>query len=867
MINKMQSGLGVDGGTTPVRYFGGDLKRSSFVLLSLQLALVLLVMQQYRIEEASGLLRIAPLILLGFLVHAWLPRIYRLPFFLLLTLVAIVLNFGFVHGIMLIGLGVGLIGLCHLPVPFYVRVGLLLVVGVGLASIRAEWIQTRWTALPTLVLPVLGAMFMFRLAIYLYELRHEKQPATLWERLAYFFMLPNLFFLLFPVIDYQTFRRTYYDQSAQDIYQKGILWVFRGVTHLLLYRFIYHHLVLAPAEVVNLGGVIQYMLTTYLLYLRISGQFHLIIGILCLFGFNLPETHHLYFLASSFTDYWRRINIYWKDFMMKMVYYPVFMRVRRLGMFWGIGLATVVVFFGTWLLHSYQWFWLRGAFPVTATDGLFWGILGLLVVINALREARRGRKRTLGTKAWSFRGALQYTVQVVGMFVFIMVLWTLWSSTSVREFVTLLKVGIRGDLQSWILLGGGLLGIVFLGVLIQYLGSRGWILSLAGGQPSSRWAMVLTFAGTLGLLGMSQLRQQGWLPGQIAPLMASLSEERLNQRDEALMERGYYEGLLNTDKYTSTLWKVAWKPKEWGMALEPLFTRQTNDMAVKELVPLSDVIFNRARLRTNRWGMRDKDYEQAKPPQTYRIAVLGASHAMGSGVADEEVFEAILEERLNREHAGGVYERYEVLNFSVTAYSLVPIVYVHDQKVTSFRPDAIFYVLHPGEIERTLTKLNSIIRHNFPIPYPGLRQIIEQAGVHGEMTEVEIQRRLRPYGEEVIRWGYGQLATAARAYGARPVWILLPMPEAMPGEAEEAAYLEKLAHEAGFVTIKLEGVYKGEEVSSIIVAPWDWHPNAKGHALVADRLYQELLKQNIALELGLKSLEKDVSVDRIATEN
>ena len=50
-----------------------------------------------------------------------------------------------------------------------------------------------------------------------------------------------------------------------------------------------------------------------------------------LFGFNLPETQSLYYLASSFTDFWRRINIYWKDFMMKVFYYPAFFGLKRSG--------------------------------------------------------------------------------------------------------------------------------------------------------------------------------------------------------------------------------------------------------------------------------------------------------------------------------------------------------------------------------------------------------------------------------------------------------------------------------------------------------------------------------------------------------
>jgi hypothetical protein len=71
--------------------------------------------------------------------------------------------------------------------------------------------------------------------------------------------------------------------------------------------------------------LLRYMTWPFLLYLRVSGQFHIIVGILHLFGFTCRRRTR-YFLASSFTDFWRRINIYWKDFMMKLFYYPRFSR-------------------------------------------------------------------------------------------------------------------------------------------------------------------------------------------------------------------------------------------------------------------------------------------------------------------------------------------------------------------------------------------------------------------------------------------------------------------------------------------------------------------------------------------------------------
>ena len=47
--------------------------------------------------------------------------------------------------------------------------------------------------------------------------------------------------------------------------------------------------------------------------------------------------------------------------------------------------------------------------------------------------------------------------------------------------------------------------------------------------------------------------------------------------------------------------------------------------------------------------MRDQDYERSPPPNTFRIALLGPSNVMGWGVGDGETFEALVEERLNRE--------------------------------------------------------------------------------------------------------------------------------------------------------------------------------------------------------------------------
>jgi D-alanyl-lipoteichoic acid acyltransferase DltB (MBOAT superfamily) len=157
----------------------------------------------------------------------------------------------------------------------------------------------------------------------------------------------------------------------------------------LLYRLIYHELLVPADEVTDLASLAAYLVCNYLLYLRVSGQFHIACGMLHLFGFDLPATHRDYLLATSFTDFWRRINIYWKDFMVRLVFNPVVFRLKRWPRPLALAVATVVVFTTTWVLHGYQSYWLRGSWGFGVPDALFWGVLGLLVMVNVQLDARR----------------------------------------------------------------------------------------------------------------------------------------------------------------------------------------------------------------------------------------------------------------------------------------------------------------------------------------------------------------------------------------------------------------------------------------------------------------------------------------------
>ena len=829
------------------------LQISKFLSIVVQLGLLVFVVRLFRLENQAFYHNLMLLTFYGFLIHYFLPSHYRLPFFLFISLAAIAGILGIVNSLWLIGIGLGLIGICHLPVSHNARVAILLVAGAALVALRAGWIQA---ASLDVIWPVLASMFMFRLIIYIYDLKHGKATPTLTSTLSYFFLLPNIVFPFFPVVDYSTFRRTYYNDEQHQIYQRGVQWILRGVIQLILYRYVNYYLMIAPGDVTNTLELVRYLISNFALYLRISGQFHLIIGILHLFGFNLPETHHLYFLASSFTDLWRRINIYWKDFMLKVFYYPTFFRIRQWGANTSLIVATAFVFFLTWFFHAYQWFWLRGTFLLTVPDMLFWFILACLVMVNTLYEARRGRKRTLGQRAMTVGDIAALALRTAGTFTVMAILWSLWSSDSVGDWIALISV-VDVTLGNVILVLLVFLMIAVIFGLTIWIGSRSDNKTETNPKQSTSFGSTAVTAGAIVLLfliGNPVIHNR--IGGKAQELISDLTTNRLSDLEAALLQRGYYEDLIGVNRFNSQLWEIYSKrPSDWPTIDETEAARQTGNNLIVELVPSTSIYFHGEKLSINRWGMRDRDYEKTPAPNTYRIALTGPSFVMGYGVADDEGFEPLLEDRLNRENADGPYTNYEILNFAVPGYSAIQNLMVLEQKALPFQPNAIFFMAHQREEEAVVLYLADRISVGADLPYPDLMELARQAGAEPGATKVETERLLQPVGPGILSWTYRRIVEVSRAHGILPVWIFMPTLE-NPLREEEIVHLKRVAEEAGFIVLDLSDAYDNQDLDSLVVAYWDKHPNAKGHRLIAEDLYRKLREQEKKIPLFQSSASR-----------
>jgi len=827
----------------------GELSRASvltwehvlrLVLTAAQLGLVVLVIREFQLES-RGLYHTLLFALAGFVVQASLPRPWRMPCFVALSIGALLLLLS-LSGLWVLGIGGVFLGLSLLPIPFRWRLALILAAMAGLILLRADVVTL---PVPGYIWPVVGGMFMFRLALYLYAVRHEGPPRDLWGTLAYFFMLPNAAFPFFPIIDYKTFLRQHYDAPESALYARGIAWMTRGVIHLLLYRLIYHYVVLDPAGLRTLGDVVQYCLQTYLLYLRVSGQFHLIVGLLHLFGFRLPETHHLYFFASSFTELWRRINIYWKDFMQKVVYQPTFFRLRPRGNDQAIVLATVVVMFVTWLLHGWQRFWLTTGPVFSVGDNWFWGLLGILVVLAAARDVRQAKARQAPRKGYDLRRGLG-TVMV---FLTIVLLWAIWASDSMAGLLSVLAVGRNVDTRGVVLL---------VGIIGFLLVAGGWdwgatdirdlkLKPLSLAETGRHAALHASLLAGLVLVARPAVRDS--LGFTLSGVIAQAGSPRLNALDESLLTRSYYETMSSPDRDAGQLWQVRQQqPADWVIIDSTSAWGFRSDFLATELVPGQDIQFKRQRFRTNSHGMHDQEYPLAKPAGTFRIAVLGASPVMGPGVPEEAVFDRLLEERLGA-LAQPSGHRVEVLNFGVAAYSPVQMLLQLEQKVLAFQPDLVLLTSMPPDRVPMGLHLATVVRRGIPIPDPAIRAALARAGVDSTSRAEAILRALGPLGDSLLAVSVTRTDSLVRAHGARAALVLLRLPEyASSPDRIMAGTAERL----GWPIIDLQRIYGTHPEQEFRIADYDRHWNERGHELVASRL-EEGLRQHAA-PLGIPPL-------------
>ncbi|MEW4451648.1 hypothetical protein AB1L30_03080 [Bremerella sp. JC817] len=807
------------------------------LLILFQLLLIVLVVREFEIEKGRGLAELLYLVLGGFVLYAILPLSMRLPGFLLLSLVACIQVVGWIGTAWIWGLGGVLIGISHLPIPFFLRALLLVGGGATLAWYRSTEDQLFWA--------ILGSMFMFRLLVYVRQRNRTSAPLSM--QLSYFFMLPNASFPFYPIVDYQTFCDSWFNRPGIEIAQRGINWIARGLMHLLLYRGIKYFLLPSPEDVRTVSDVGLFLVTNYMLYLRISGSFHIITGILHLFGFNLPRTHENYFLASSFIDIWRRINIYWKVFLERQFFYPAFFHLRRFGDRAAIVGAIAFVFVVTWALHSYQVFWLVGEFPISINEAGLWLIAGIVVAVNGLLDYNRAARPVAKPMTAPLLHSLRHCLQVMGVFLTVATFWACWTVPGFFQWIGLLA---STNTDFWQGLGSVCLIVVATIVSGTFLhwqcGGKLAMQDKTAAFATTAWrapAVVSAAMAALLLMGMPWFADQFDL--RTREKIVNMQREMLTAAEVSRDVQGYYEQLANVNFQSDPLVRGG-NPRPAGEAvIFEEITRPRDDLLEMEMIPGWRGTLVDKPIEINSHGMRNPPVSHRKAPNTYRVAVVGSSVTMGYGVEEQETFVRLLEQKINAAMPKDG-PQVELLNFGIGRYYALHTAAALRAKVFDFQPDAIWYVAHQGEFQGPPRHIAQFQQKGHALLYPCIDEILDEAGITSQTSQGAVEVLLQARAEAITECIYTGINQDCREREILPVWIYLPIPEILEETASDDAIVG-VAKRSGMVTLDLRKWSEGIDSTTLKIGSADHHLNAMGHSVAAEAIWRAIQSKPSAL--------------------
>jgi hypothetical protein len=335
-----------------------------------------------------------------------------------------------------------------------------------------------------------------------------------------------------------------------------------------------------------------------------------------------------------------------------------------------------------------------------------------------------------------------------------------------------------------------------------------------------------------------------------ARLRDSLKSNLLNRVDLERIERGYYEQLIAPSRRLDDLAdipdvRLRRSPSgTWSVPLEdsPLVMR-VDDVRELVLKPDDDAFKKGVHWCTNSLGMRDRAYAVAKPPRTFRIALVGDSIGAGWGVDVEQRFESILERNWDARSRAASGLAVEIVNCAVPGQSPGQRWCHFSQVGWPTTPDLVIYESTASDVGWDERRLRFLLARGIGWDVPVYRQVVERSRVERLGSPDDYKRALKPRHWEILEGVYQTMTADCRSAGVPIIWILVPR-VGRPNDGLDQRALVQAARIAAFTRIvDVSDAYDGLDPARLSVEPDDFHPNAMAHERLArwlDRALSDL---------------------------
>lgn len=269
------------------------------------------------------------------------------------------------------------------------------------------------------------------------------------------------------------------------------------------------------------------------------------------------------------------------------------------------------------------------------------------------------------------------------------------------------------------------------------------------------------------------------------------------------------------------------------------FVKKTNIKGLNyELKANVNTLYKLKPFQTNTMGLRDKEYQLKKADSSYRIAVIGDSFTMGTGVSNEEMYHTIAEKKLNSLSKD---KNFELINFGVGGYNLQEYTAVLKEKVLKYEPNELLigfcayndhYIagVDYSAVEFKVVEQRNLFWNSYLKTFIKTK-IKSKKDVSGVQYTVDNLNYINQKLQEIAKLCLNNNIKISLIYLA------------LNDKEKEVNQIKILTEENGMNFINAATVFKNTPLKEVILNELDPHPNNKANIIYADLLFNAFNKR------------------------
>jgi lysophospholipase L1-like esterase len=295
--------------------------------------------------------------------------------------------------------------------------------------------------------------------------------------------------------------------------------------------------------------------------------------------------------------------------------------------------------------------------------------------------------------------------------------------------------------------------------------------------------------------------------------------------------------------FSMEMWKYAVQLKRPVANPQLSFAHAPNRSAFLMGVPVS----------INSEGLRDREFSRDKPPDVYRIMMLGDSTTFGWGVKQEDTAAKFLERKLNADLPTR-YNRVEVINTGVGNYDTVQEATYYETIGWEYHPDLVVLVFFINDPEPVpIEKKGFLIDRSYLVAFATNRidGVLRHMGARPDWKTyyASLYDYDRP-GFQACKRALVSLANSTRSHDTKLLVAILPElhqinGDSYPFKAAHQKIKNVMAAENVPVVELIDGLKDRGPEETLWITALDDHPNAKANNLVSDQLKEWVLENTV----------------------